>query len=942
MSDPLIKKLRSIVGKANVLDGFVDLQTYEYDAYTERSLPRAVVFVRSTEEVSAVSRLLSKESVPLVARGYGTNVAGGALALDNAVVLQMGRMNKVLEIDIPNQCVVVQAGIFNADVSAALAPYGFYYAPDPSSVTASSIGGNIAMNAGGPHCFKYGVTSNYVLGLEVVLPDGEVVCFGGKTLDSPGFELARLLVGSEGTLGTITAASLRILRLPEALKTMLAVFPSVEAAGKAVSDTIARGLVPTTLELMDRATVNVVEDAMACGFPRDAGAVLLIELDGLRDGMDQMAQAVADICRACGALEVTVARDEVEREALWRGRRGSFAAMTRLAPSYLSMDGVVPPTMLPEVLQRVGDMGRRHGLKLFTLLHAGDGNLHPLVLFDDRVPAQKEGAEALSMEILEACVDAGGTISGEHGIGVEKLDAMHLVFTEEDLRAQRLVKEAFDPAYILNPGKLLPADGGRTDGGSGAADDRYDGTAAGNAGDGGSAARSAGNGGSTAGRAGDKSRLRERLACVCGAAHVLSPASTPIHGEHAPLEVHPADEQQLAELMALAHTDRLGVCVCGGGTKLDWGNPPRALDLLVRTARLQGTIELDPDNLTLTVGAGSRVSDVQSEVAEAQRILPLYSARRGPATVAGVISAGEYGLRTALRGGLKDVVSGVRAVLSDGSVVSFGGRTMKNVAGYDMTKLFVGSCGTLGIITEVTLRLLPRPDAQALALVPMESLEEAGKVAGRILQSHLAPVALEVASPGFVPGCQPPHRGDLWLLAGFYGHRAEVDRSLRELTEISNRLPEAVLADEDAESFYDSIPAPSDVDPTPGDRLVMRAIVPIGEVWQLAEQALREARAKTLRPHYRIGGGRGRLELVLDVGSAEERRSDGLTTYVAGLRKLAQREGGSLFVRHGLEHLSPGLDAWGDPCTAPGLMKRIKNQLDPYGTLNPGRFVGGL
>lgn len=934
MSDPLIKKLRKIVGTADVLDGSVDRQTYEYDAYAERCLPRAVVFVESTDEVSAVSRLLSSEGVPLVARGYGTNVAGGTLALQGAIMLQMGRMNRVLEVDIPNQCVVVQAGAFNADVSAALAPHGFYYAPDPSSVTASSIGGNIAMNAGGPHCFKYGVTSNYVLGLEVVLPDGEVVWLGGKTLDSPGLELARLLVGSEGTLGTVTAAALRILRLPETITTMLAVFPTVEAAGKAVSDTIARGLVPATLEMMDNAVVNVVEDAMACGFPRDAGAVLLIELDGLRDGMDEMAQEIAAICRACGALEVTVAKDDTEREALWRGRRGSFAAMTRLAPSYLSMDGVVPPTMLPEVLRRVREIGRRHSLQVFTVLHAGDGNLHPLVLFDDRVEEQRRAAEMVNMEILAACVELGGTVSGEHGIGVEKLDAMHLVFSENDLRAQRLVKEAFDPRGLLNPGKLLPPD----DPGTGEV--AATGTAAAKAAAGADAAPGRGRRGGAA--VGDESRLAERLSSVVGPEYVLTPSPVEIHGLRAALEVHPADEQQLAEVMRLAQADRLAVCVRGGGTKLEWGNRPRGLDLVVSTSRLRGIIDLEPDDLTLTVRAGSLVSDAYNEVTAARRILPLYSARRGPATVGGVISAGVYGLRVAVRGGLKDVVSGVRVVLADGSVVRFGGRTMKNVAGYDMTKLFVGSCGTLGIITEATVRLLPRPDVQALVITPIASLEEAGSAAARVLQSHLAPVALEVASPRFVPGSRPGGPTEMWLLAGFYGHRAEVDRSVRELEQITGRQAERTLEDGEADAFYEAIPAPSELGPPPRDLVTVRAIVPIGEIWGLAERAVREAQTEGLDIAYRIGAERGRIELVIDLATAGERQRRALPSYVGGLRAQAQQDGGSLFVRSGLESLPAGFDAWGDPGAALGLMRRIKERLDPHSTLNPGRWVGGM
>jgi glycolate oxidase len=452
----LLRDLGAIVGRENVLHRQVDLQTYEYDAYVERSVPRAVVYVHSTAEVSAVVKLLARERIPFVPRGYGTNVSGGTLALDGGVVLEMSRMNRMLEIDLPNQRVVVQPGIFNLDVSTLLSPFGYYYAPDPASQKASSLGGNIAENASGPHCFKYGVTSNYVLGLEVVLPDGEVMWTGGKSLDLPGLDLTGVFVGSEGTMGVATAAILRILKKPETVKTMLGVFASVEDAGNVVSAIVAAGVIPATLEMMDGFTVNAVEDAMACGFPREAGAVLMIELDGLSDGMEDMAQQIVAICRANGALDVRVAQDEAEREALWRGRRGAFGALTRLAPSYLSMDGTVPRTKLPEALRRVVEIGRRYGFEISCVLHAGDGNLHPLALFDDRDETRRKNAEAASMDILRMCVELGGTVSGEHGIGIEKLEAMHFVFDDNDLRAQALVKDAFDPEGLSNPGKVLP------------------------------------------------------------------------------------------------------------------------------------------------------------------------------------------------------------------------------------------------------------------------------------------------------------------------------------------------------------------------------------------------------------------------------------------------------------------------------------------------------
>lgn len=457
MKESVLKELRAVVGEANVLDRLVDLQTYEYDAYGERSLPGAVVFCRSTADVSAVVKILARESVPFVPRGFGTNVNGGSLALFGGVVIELGRMNKVLEIDIPNRCVVVQPGIFNADVSTALAPYGYYYAPDPASMRAASIGGNIAENAGGPHCFKYGVTTNHVMGMEVVLPDGEVMWFGGKNVDCPGLDLTGIMVGSEGTLGIVTAAILRILKTPETVKTMLAAFATLEDAGNVVSAIVAAGLVPATLELMDGPTVNAVEDALACGYPRDAGALLLIELDGLRDGMDDLAQQVAAICRANGAVDVRVAKDEAERATLWRGRQGTFPSITSLAPNYMSLDGTVPRTMLPEALRRITELARRHGLPVYCVLHAGDGNIHPCFLYDGANAEAKHAAEAASMMVLRICAALGGTVSGEHGIGIEKLEAMPIVFSEDDLRAQRLVKDAFDPRGLCNPGKLLPA-----------------------------------------------------------------------------------------------------------------------------------------------------------------------------------------------------------------------------------------------------------------------------------------------------------------------------------------------------------------------------------------------------------------------------------------------------------------------------------------------------
>jgi glycolate oxidase len=456
MAASLVRELRAIVGRANVLDRTVDLQTYEYDAYLERRLPLAVVFVHSTAEVSAVVKVLAREGIPFLPRGCGTNLSGGSLALDSAVIIEMGRMDQILEVDLPNQRMVVQPGIFNLDISTAISALGYYYAPDPASQKACSLGGNIAENAGGPHCFKYGVTSNHVLGLEMVLPSGEIVWSGGRNVDPPGLDLTGVFVGSEGTLGIVTAAILRILRKPEAVKTMLAVCGSLEDGGNVVSAIVAAGLIPATLEMMDNRTINAIEDSMVCGFPRDAAAVLLIEIDGLRDGIEEMAEQIVAICRANGVSNVRVAQDEAERAALWKGRKGAFGALSRLAPNYMVADGTVPRTRLPEALRRVAEIGRRYDLQIASVFHAGDGNLHPLLLFDSRNDEDKRKVMAAGMEVLQVCADLGGTVSGEHGIGIEKLGAMRMVFDDDDLRAQRHVKEAFDPQGLCNPGKVLP------------------------------------------------------------------------------------------------------------------------------------------------------------------------------------------------------------------------------------------------------------------------------------------------------------------------------------------------------------------------------------------------------------------------------------------------------------------------------------------------------
>jgi len=456
VSQPLLKELRQILGKANVLDSAVDLQHYKYDAYLEERRPDAVVFVHTTEEVAGVVRACDKYGVPFVPRGGGTNLTGGTIPSKGGVVLEMVRMNRILEVDRANLRARVQPGLFNLDLGTHLAPLGYQYLPDPASQKAATLGGNVAENSGGPHCFKYGVTTNHVLGLTLVLPDGTVARIGGKAPDASGYDLTGVFVGSEGTLGICTEIVVRIMRLPEGVKTLLAIYDSIEAGSETVSAIVAAGMVPATLEMMDQPVLKAVEEFMHCGYPLDCATVLIIELDGLKDDLEIQARAIEDLCRAHGAREVRVAKNDAERAALWAGRRGAFGAVARITPSYLVCDGTVPRTALPQVLRKVAEVSQRYQLQIPNVFHAGDGNLHPLILFDWRDADQKARVMKAGMEILELCVAVGGTISGEHGVGLEKIDAMRLVHGEAEIRAQLRVKRAFDPKDLANPGKMFP------------------------------------------------------------------------------------------------------------------------------------------------------------------------------------------------------------------------------------------------------------------------------------------------------------------------------------------------------------------------------------------------------------------------------------------------------------------------------------------------------
>ena len=468
-NEALIANLKTIVGDRYVVHEPEDLIVYETDGSVDRAFPLAVVLPNSTEEISRVVNLARRHDIPIVARGAGTGLSGGAVAHRDAILLALTRMTRMIEVDVANRLAVVEPGVVNLNISNAVSKYGLYFAPDPSSQRACTIGGNVAENSGGPHCLAYGVTTNHVLGMEVVLADGSVRWIGGKTRESPGYDLRGVVIGSEGTLAIATKIVVRLLRQPESVKTLLAVFRELEDASRAVSGIIAAGIIPAALEMMDQLCIQAAEASVHAGYPEGAGAVLLVEVDGLKESVEEEVEEIQEICQDYDPIEIRTAEDEKEREQLWAGRKGVLGALGRLAPNCYLVDGTIPRTKLVDVMSRIREFSEESGLPIANVLHAGDGNLHPCILFDERKPGQTQRALEVGGAILELCVNVGGVLSGEHGIGLEKQQYMPLMFSPDDMEAMRKLKPAFDTNDMLNPGKIFPTGIARAEVGQAAA-----------------------------------------------------------------------------------------------------------------------------------------------------------------------------------------------------------------------------------------------------------------------------------------------------------------------------------------------------------------------------------------------------------------------------------------------------------------------------------------
>lgn len=958
--DHLVTQLRGVLGVGGVISDPAELLVYECDGVPHyKARPRAVVFPGSTEEVAEVLRVLARAGVSFAPRGAGTGLSGGALAVGGGVQLSLSRMRRVLRLDAENRLAVVEAGVVNSQVSRAAARHGLHYAPDPSSQATCTVGGNVAENAGGIHCLKYGTTVDHVLGLRVVLSDGRVVELGGAGGERPGYDLLGVFVGSEGTFGVATEATVRLTPNAPSVRTLLADFRSIDDASRAVSVIIADGRVPAALEMVDGETIRAVEQGVfAAGLPADAEAALLVELDGFEAGLDEEVERVRAVCLASGARGVRLAADEFERQRLWAARKGAFGALGRVSPDLMLQDAVVPRSRLPGVLAEVGRAAAKYQLRVANLFHAGDGNLHPVICYDARDPEEVRRVKEAGREIVEACVRAGGTITGEHGVGLDKKDYLPLVFGEDDMRAMLEVRAAFDPSGLCNPGKIIPAlkgcgegraaveEKGRAGGGrSGTPAARADGERPRANGDGqsnGDEERAASPGGPAVNspRASSAAASPQRgaapslsstttvdgagafrsFAAVVGEGHV-----TLTEGAGGVLAVSPASVEEAREVVRVAGASGWGVVPAGAGSWLDAGHAVSSPCVVLKTARMARVLEHEPADLVATAEAGVRLADFNREAARSGQWLPLDPPGADAATVGGVAAAGVAGPLGLGCGAPRAHVLGMRVLLADGRVVRAGGRVVKNVAGYDLCKLFAGSYGTLGVILELTFKLRPRPRRDATLLVRARGWRELYGAARAVAAAHLQPVAAELLSPALAAALDLSS-DEAALLLRFAGTDAAVGHQLTVAREIAGGRAAAseteVLSGE--AHVWSGL---SDYAARGGHRLVWRAGVLPSRL-----EALLSALEARGGGAWHAGAGDGRVRVF---GGVEESAS------LESLRGAARGAGGSLVVERAPDEWKARADVWGLSESSAFLMDRVKRQLDPGNLFSPGRFGFG-
>ena len=869
MIDPeLLRQLKRIVGDEHVSSSRADAHVYAYDASTVVALPDAVVLPADTGQTAEVVRLATGAGVPCVARGFGTNLSGGSVATRHGLIIGLSRLNRVLEINLEGRYAVVEAGLTNLELQNALAPMGFTYAPDPASQKVATMGGNIAENSGGPHCVKYGVTSNHVLGMNLILTGGDVVQVGGPALDPPGYDIRGVLIGSEGTLGIITEIVVRIMPLPESVATLLAVYDSLADAARSVSAIIAAGIVPATLEMIDSTIIGAVEDSKPSGYPRDAAAVLIIELDGPAVGLPRQAKDIEKLCLEEGCREIRKAKDAAERDRLWAGRRGAFGAIARVSPGFQVADCTVPRTRIPDALARVDEIAREHGLRHGNAFHAGDGNLHPLLFFDPNDPEQVEKVHRAGKLIMQTCVDLGGTITGEHGVGVEKKEAMRLIFSEEDLQAQRLLREAFDPTDLINPGKIIPDP----------LDDPQ--TAAGP----------------------PDSASQERA-----------------WGDR----ITPDDVAEACDVVRQARADGTALLPVGNATRIDFGNYSERPTTLLGSAGISAVVDFDPANQVITVGAGMSFSALQELLVTNGQWLPLRPPQHQKHTLGGLAALAVCGPERLRYGAPRDLLLGLKFVSGTGDLILAGGRVVKNVAGYDLTRLLVGSAGTLGLITELTFRVLAVPEV-CVAVTGPGSLEQCTRAAGQVVASKLEP-NLAVAVPDD-PSLRASHDTQWRLAVGFEGFREITDFQVQGCRKM---FSEGGLECDELREYplYDGVCGPA-VDVLEGKPFLLRTDVSPDRLQEMAS-AMQEV---LLEAAVLVDFGCGRITTATaELTLAQWKR----------IVDLSEEMGGHTILEKATREFARQNDVFGLPRDDRRLTHQIKAMLDPDNVFAPGRLPGG-
>jgi len=931
--DKLLNNLCTIVGSDSVIADADELLVYECDGLTQhKHRPRAVVFPQSTEETAAVVKELARARVSFAPRGAGTGLSGGALALDQGVIIELARMRRVLKVDVENRLAIVQTGLVNAQLSRAVAAHGLHYVPDPSSGASCTIGGNIAENAGGIHCLKYGTTTDHILGVRVVLSDGSVVDLGGTGAEAPGYDLLGVFVGSEGTFGIATEATVRLVPLPLAVRTLLADFADVNDASRAVSALIAAGLMPAALEMLDGATIRAVEASVfAAGLPPDAEAALLIELDGLEAGLDTEAAHAEAICRKHGARHVRHAKDEQERKQLWAARKGAFGAMGRLAPDLMLQDAVVPRSRLPEVLADIYRIGAHYQLRLANVFHAGDGNLHPLICFDLRDKDEVRRVEAASKEIVQTCVEAGGTITGEHGVGLDKKAYLPLIFSDDDLAAMLQVRAAFDPTGLCNPGKIIPTPRGCGEARIIATSQAQ--TPAQQTMPTANAMRPSVTIQTPAHNAFAPDAAQRQLAALVGDKNIALACDEQIESTQHALVVAPANVAEARACMCLAARDGWTVAPAGACTWLDAGNPLTRADIFITTRRMTRLIRHEPADLVATVEAGMNFAAFNETTSRAGQWLPLDPPDDGRASVGGVVATGMGGAQSFAYGQPRGFVLGLRALLADGRQIKAGGNVVKNVAGYDLCKLFNGSYGTLGLITELTFKLRPRPAHEATIIVRAPDVETLINCARQLRAGQFLPVALELLAPALATTIGAPGATDQFaLLVRFAGNDASVaDQAARARVLFkSARTVSLELVEPDAHLWRALAAQPLRTD----WQLIWRASVRPSNLSALLvalHQAQRD-HVESLSWHAGLGDGRLRVMQTIETDAPH------VVATFTSLRDTAHKLGGALIVERAPDDLRRVSDAWGLSAANARLMRSLKQQLDPHELLAPGRF----